>query len=413
MLVLIAVSRLHKSVITMTAGVVFLTSRYVSISDISKLSIINLDFILILLGMSIFASFMKRSGMFQFMVLKAVRMSGWSMKKLIINISVIIVMLSALFCDRASVTLIFPIVAFIFDALNVEFNPVLLGILNSASIGGVLLTISGIEVMLVSTVANIGFLDYLINITPAILVSFIIQLVVLNYFHVKGDVDTSTVSMIKFNEEMALRGPNIFSKLMFIMVATLFLLGFSGIIGISDSAIVLTGSVLLFLMIDIPPDQILSDIKLNMFFYIIGLQIVAVAFTKFHIYETASLSILSYFDGHGFLLSLIILFTGSLLSIFFGRLSMTFFYVPLILCMPASQVNVFPLYAAFIMSMTFARAPTMLREIPKVLKNTHIEEKNVWNHYTNFLKDSSIVYLLNFIWLAIYIYTNQVLTSRK
>ncbi|HOD41136.1 MAG TPA: hypothetical protein PKL57_11305, partial [Candidatus Wallbacteria bacterium] len=64
MLIMIAASKLHKSVIAITAGVIFFISRYVTVADVSKYSLINLDFIVMIAGMSIIASFMKHSGIF-------------------------------------------------------------------------------------------------------------------------------------------------------------------------------------------------------------------------------------------------------------------------------------------------------------------------------------------------------------
>lgn len=402
MLFMIAATRFHKSIIAMTAGVVFLTSKYISIPDVCLASLINLDFVITLIGMSIFASFMKRSGLFQFLVLKGVRKSEWSLGKLIRNVCFVILLLSGFFCDRTSVVLIFPIIAFIFEALNVEFNPALIGILNSAAAGGTLLSISGAEVMIVSTATGIDFLTYLINITPAILVSFFISVWVLQAVHVKSPIDTSSVSLIKFNEDMAIRDEGLFSKLVMIIAFTLIMLLFSGMTGISNSVIVISGAILLFLLIDVAPDSVLSDIKLNLFFYILGLQIVSAAFSKYKIYDAAAAVIRAYVDVGGFLFAILLMTVAALTSLFFGRLTMAFFFIPVIACLKSA--NPMPLYTAFVLGISFSRAPTMLREIPKILKDTHIEDKNVWAHYFSFIRDSLLVYAASLAWFFVYIY---------
>jgi|GEM_PF-3830332 len=405
MLLMIAFSKLHKSVITMSAGVIFFISRYVTIADVANYNMINLDFILSILGMSIIASFMKYSGFFQFLVLKAVRISDWNYKKLVRNICVVILILSSFFCDRIAVVLIFPIVAFIYDSLNLEFNNTIIGILNSASIGGTMLAISGAEVMLVATFANISFLEYFMNITPALLVAFFIYMIfVQKNAGAEELIDTTTVSIIKFNEDMALAGPNLFSKLLLVMLSTILILFFSAIMGLSDSVIIITGSILLFLVIELPPDKILKEIKLNLYLYILGLQIVSTAFYKYHIYEVMAAHIVKAFALNGYYISILILASGFVLSIVFGRLSMTFLYIPIISIFGTMGLATMPLYSAFVFSMTFARAPTMMREIPKVLKNTHIEEKRVWEHNVKLLKDSALMYITCFLWFAFYLY---------
>jgi len=404
MLAMIAATRFHKSIIAMTAGVVFLTSKYIGVSDICSASLINLDFVITLIGMSIFASFIKKAGLFQFLVLKGIRKSEWNLKRLIRNVCFVILLLSGFFCDRTAVVLIFPIIAFIFDALNVEFNPALLGILNSAAIGGTLLSISGAEVMIVSAATGMDFLTYFLNITPAVLMSFFISTWVLNAVHVKSSIDTTSVSLIKFKEDMAIRDPKLFSMLILIIAFTLIMLFFSGTTGISNSVIIISGSILLFLLIDVAPDRVLSDIKLNLFFYILGLQVVAAAFVKYKIYESISVYISALFDVSGFLFAALLMAVSALTSLVFGRLTMTFFFIPVISGLKISSHDLTPLYAAFVLGISFSRAPTMLREMPKVLKDTHIEDKNVWSHYFSFIRDSLLIYAANLAWFFVYLY---------
>jgi len=407
MLIMIAVSRMHKSVIAMSAGVIFFISRYVTAGDVTKYSLINLDFIIIITGMSIIASFMKHSGIFQFLVLKAVRKSEWKPDLLTRNICVVILALSAFFCDRIAVVLMFPIVAFIFDSLDLEFNNTIMGALNSASIGGVLLSISGAEVILISTVAGISFIDYLYFITPALVIVFVLYILYMHFFmqdNSNASINTSDIALIKFNEEMAISGPNLFSKLLFILILTITLLCFSMISGLSDPVIIITGAILLFLTIELEPDIVLKEIKLNIFFYILGLQIVAAAFYKYHIYDTLAEQLIILFGFNGFYICVFILISGALLSLAFGRLSMSFLFIPVISILVKLGLQPVALYSSFIFSMAFARSPTMLREIPKVLKNTHIEEKRVWEHYFKLFKETAAIYLLCFIWFVIYVY---------
>mgnify|MGYP003815990313 CR=1 FL=1 len=407
MLIMIAASKLHKSVIAITAGVIFFISRYVTVADVSKYSLINLDFIVMIAGMSIIASFMKHSGIFQFLVLKAVRKSGWNCDLLSRNICVVILLLSAFFCDRIAVVLMFPIVAFIFDSLNLELNNTIMGALNSASIGGVLLSISGAEVILISTAAKISFTEYLTFITPALFVVFIIYIFYMQIFmggENRIDAENTNFSIIKFNEEMAILGPNLFSKLLLILISTITILCFSSIMGLSDSVIIITGAALLFLTIELSPDKVLKEIKLNIFFYILGLQIVAAAFYKYHIYDTIALQLTEVFGHNGFYVCIFILVSGAVLSLAFGRLSMTFLFLPVISILTGMGFQAMPLYSSFIFSMAFARSPTMLREIPKVLKNTHIEEKNVWEHYSKLFKKTAVVYFMCFAWFVLYVY---------
>lgn len=408
MLVMIAASKLHKSVIAMTAGVIFFISRYITVADVAKFSIINLDFIITITGMSIIASFMKHSGIFQFLVLRAVRRSEWDRGLLTRNICIVVLMLSAFYCDRIAVVLMFPIVAFIFDSLNIELNNTIMGALNSASLGGVLLSVSGAEVILISTAANISFIEYLSFITPALLVVFFIYISYLQYFtdakDKKGDEVPENVSMIKFNEDMAISGPNLFSKLVLVLLSTISLLCFSSIAGLSDSVIIITGASLLFLTIELSPDKVLREIKLNIFFYILGLQIVATAFYKYHIYEMIAGQITELLGSNGFYACVLILISGAALSLAFGRLSMTFLFLPVISLLVKNGFQAMPLYSSFIFSMAFARSPTMLREIPKVLKNTHIEESRVWEHYFNLFKENVFIYFLCFVWFVLYVY---------
>ncbi len=404
---MIAISRMHKSIIAMSAGVIFFISRYVTIDDVAKFSIINFDFIITITGMSIIASFMKHSGVFQFLILKAVRKSGWEGNLLTKNVCIVILILSALFCDRIAIVLMFPIIAFIFDSLDLEFNNTIMGALNSASIGGILFSISGAEVILISTAAKINFIDYLTYITPALIAVFIIYLFYMKYFMLKeshNDINNSDLSLIKFNEEMAIAGPNLFSKLVLILLSTIILLCFSKISGLSDPVVIITGAILLFLTIELEPDKVLKEIKLNIFFYILGLQIVATAFYKYHIYEDIAGRIIEISTSNGFYACVLILLSGAVLSLAFGRLSMSFLFIPLISILIKHGMQPMPLYSSFIFSMTFARSPTMLREIPKVLKNTHIEEKRVWEHYFKLFKETAAVYILCFAWFVLYVY---------
>jgi Na+/H+ antiporter NhaD/arsenite permease-like protein len=173
--VLIITERLNRSIIALLGGGVMIISGVLSQDE----AIAGIDFntIALLTGMMVLVSISRRSGMFEYLAI-------WSAKKgraqpwvLLIILSVTTAVLSALLDNVTTVLLIAPVTLAVTRELNVPPYPFLFAEVMASNIGGTATLIGDPPNIIIGSAAGLSFNDFIINLTPVILVVMAAQLV--------------------------------------------------------------------------------------------------------------------------------------------------------------------------------------------------------------------------------------------
>ncbi len=128
---------------------------------------IDLNTISLLTGMMVIVSITQKSGVFQYVAVKAakiVRADPWG---LLVMLSVVTAVFSALLDNVTTVLLIAPVTLLITDALRINPYPFLFSVIFSSNIGGTATLIGDPPNIMIGSAARLSFNDFLFNLGPA------------------------------------------------------------------------------------------------------------------------------------------------------------------------------------------------------------------------------------------------------
>ncbi|MCD6546263.1 MAG: ArsB/NhaD family transporter [Thermotogae bacterium] len=170
--------KFDKAAIAFIAGAlaIFMNSILKIIPDLSveRLSdFVDFDTIGLLIGMMIILPFIKKSGFFEYMAVQTLRLSKGNLKVLFIMINVTTAISSAFLNNVSTVMVFIPIILAITDSINKNPFPFLMSLVFSANIGGTATLIGDPPNMLVGFAAHKSFMDFIYNVSPGVLLTFL------------------------------------------------------------------------------------------------------------------------------------------------------------------------------------------------------------------------------------------------
>ncbi len=170
---LIITERLNRSIIALLGGGLMIL---LGVLD-QEQAIHGIDFntIALLTGMMVLVSISRRSGMFEYLAIWSAqkgRAQPWAM---ILILSVTTAVLSALLDNVTTVLLIAPVTLAVTRELGVPPYPFLFSEIMASNIGGTATLIGDPPNIIIGSAANLSFNDFVLNLTPCILIVLAVQ----------------------------------------------------------------------------------------------------------------------------------------------------------------------------------------------------------------------------------------------
>src|SRR5260221_584901 len=172
---LIVTERLNRSIIALLGGGLMIVSGVLSQEE----AIAGIDFntIALLTGMMLLVSISRRCGMFEYLAIwsaKKGRAQPWAM---LLILSVTTAVLSALLDNVTTVLLVAPVTLAVTRELAVPPYPFLFAEVFASNIGGTATLIGDPPNIIIGSAAHLSFNDFVVNLTPVIIVAMAAQLV--------------------------------------------------------------------------------------------------------------------------------------------------------------------------------------------------------------------------------------------
>jgi Na+/H+ antiporter NhaD/arsenite permease-like protein len=202
-LVMIATGRLHNTLAALVGVAVIFAVSYLGhplnenlfIFDFERsLGYIDWNVIFLIMGMMIIIAVVENTGIFQWLAFTAYRISGGRMV-LLLPILMLITGVASAFLDNVTTMLLMTPIS-VQIALSLGINPLVLLIpeVMASNVVGISTLIGTPTNILIGSYANISFNDFLINLTPGVMLAFIGLVLYSLYIYRKDMADTRDIS---------------------------------------------------------------------------------------------------------------------------------------------------------------------------------------------------------------------------
>ncbi len=134
----------------------------------------------LLTGMMILVSISRRSGMFQFIAVKAAQLASANPAGILFLLQITTAALSALLDNVTTVLLVVPVTLAICKDLKVPAYPFLFAEIFASNIGGTATLIGDPPNILIGSQAGLSFNDFVVHLTPVIIVVMVVQAIMIH-----------------------------------------------------------------------------------------------------------------------------------------------------------------------------------------------------------------------------------------
>ncbi len=348
LVVIIAIisEKIHRATAAV-CGAVFLLM--VHILDVEKaISYIDFNTIGVLIGMMMFVTVVKASGMFEYIAIKTAKLAKGDPWRIMMFFMIVTAVLSAFLDNVTTVLLIGPMTISISNMLGLNPVPFLLSQILSSNIGGTATLIGDPPNIMIGSAANLSFMDFIENTAPIVVIMMIafILLTKMAYGRKMSVNEEAIARVMALDEKKAILNPSLLIKSSIMIV--LVLLGFMlhSVIHMESSVIALAAGSIMLLIGKEDAEEIISEIEWTTLVFFTGLFVVVGGLVETGVVDRLANTIITLTADSPVLTMLVLLWASALLSSILDNIPFVATLIPLIIAMGNSGIDVAPLWWA-------------------------------------------------------------------
>ena len=277
---LIAFERWDRTLVAMIGGLLVVALGVIDQHE--AFAAVDLNVIFLLAGMMVIASILARTGFFEWLAIRSVRLSDGHPMRLLLILATVTAVLSAFLDNVTTVVLMTPVTLSIAKRLGVSPVPYLISGILASNIGGTATLIGDPPNILIGSAAGLGFDDFLWNLAPVTVLVFLAFVVIVRIAF-RGHLqvpDERREAALERTEENTIKDRPLLIRSLIVTGATI--LGFlvHSAIGVEPATIALLGAMVLMLIAGLDPHRTLRDIEWSTLFFFVGLFILVEAIVQ-------------------------------------------------------------------------------------------------------------------------------------
>jgi Na+/H+ antiporter NhaD/arsenite permease-like protein len=329
---------LHRTSIALLGAIIIVSCLILlgSVSPTASFEFIvdTIDFntIGLLLGMMVIVAILAESGVFQWVGIKATKMSRGNLWKLMLILCTFTAIVSMFIDNVTTVLLMIPVTVSVFRTFKISPIPFILAQALASNIGGTATLIGDPPNIMIGSAANIDFNSFIIHMGPTVAVSFIISLMLFKLFFRKDlrAAVSNLEQIIAQDESKFLTDRKLLKKSFIVLLGVIFMFGFHGALHIEVSVIALGGAAILLVITRVNPEKVIHEVDWTTLMFFTGLFIVVGAAEHAGLINLLSTVALGVTGGNPWLTFLMIIWLSAIASAFIDNIPFTATMIPLI-----------------------------------------------------------------------------------
>lgn len=269
--VLIAVDRFDRTLVALLAGLAVVALGVIDQQE--AFAAIDLNVIFLLAGMMVIASVLARTGFFDWLAIRSVRLSRGEPLRLLLILSLVTAVLSALLDNVTTVVLITPITLSIAGRLGISPMPFLISQILAANIGGTATLIGDPPNILIGSAARLDFGAFLVNLGPVTVLVFLAFVVLMRvaFRHSLQVPDARKEAALELTEAGTITDRPLLVRALVVVGFTM--VGFLGhsALGLEAGTVALLGATILMLVGGLDPHEAFREVEWSTLFFFVGL----------------------------------------------------------------------------------------------------------------------------------------------
>lgn len=339
-ILLIITERVHRTAAAMAGAMVLILTGVMSADK--ALSYIDFNTIGVLVGMMIFVAIVRRSGMFEYIAVRAAKAVHGDPWKIMVAFTLITAVLSAILDNVTTVLLVGPMSIAIARMLKIDPVPFLMGQILASNVGGTATLIGDPPNIMIGSAAHLSFMDFLENTGFAVLFILVALILLMKIVYEKkielGTVDTGAIE--KLDPSKSITNRALMKKGIIVLICVIVGFMFHDKLGIESSVIALTAAAVMLIIGREDVNEAIQDVEWTTILFFMSLFVVVGGLTETGIIKELASKIIDATNGHPMVTMLVLLWASALLSSILDNIPFVATLIPLILVMQADGIDV-------------------------------------------------------------------------
>lgn len=273
--ILIATERVHRVAAALGGAAIVLGLGIVGSEEAfySHETGIDWDVIFLLLGMMLVVGVVKRTGLFEYMAIRAAKTARGKPFRVMVLLILVTAVASAILDNVTTVLLVAPVTLLVCDRLALNPVPFLIAEALASNIGGAATLVGDPPNIIIASRADLAFNDFLIHMLPivaVILAAFILMSRFLFRKALVGDPSRAE-DLMALDEKEAIKDRTLLIRSLVVLAAILVGFVLQRQTGVSPAVVALVGAGVLVLLSPARPVDLLADVEWETLVFFMGL----------------------------------------------------------------------------------------------------------------------------------------------
>ena len=237
---------------------------------------IDFNTIGLLLGMMVIVGVLGETGIFQYIGIKAAKISNGNVWKLMVILAIITAVGSAFLDNVTMVLLMVPVTISVCKILNINPISFILAQIFASNIGGATTLIGDPPNIMIGSAAGIDFMTFAYHMTPEIIITMAVTIVLFKFMFRK-DLKQKAENIEKLqalDERKEIKDSMLLKKSAIILGAVIIMFMLHGMLGLDVSIIALGGAAVLLVVTGIQPFKALHHVEWPTLLFFCGLFVI-------------------------------------------------------------------------------------------------------------------------------------------
>ena len=402
-MVAIMTEKLHRSLAAIVGAMLVLALHVLPFD--AAMEHIDFNTLGVLLGMMLFVSVVKLSGMFEFLAIKAARLAKGEPWKVMLLFVLLTAVLSAFLDNVTTVLLIGPMTLTVCKLLDVNPIPFFMTEILASNIGGTATLIGDPPNIMIGSAAGFTFFDFILYDAPAVVVILAAVLVVFYFLYGrKMQVNEEHRARIMELDEHAMIKNKRLLKQSYVMIG-LVVVGFMahGALGLESSVIALGAAGIIMLISGESIEEALANVEWTTLAFFAGLFVIVGAMAETGVIEMLAHALIDATGGNVFVTMLVLLIGSAVISSFLDNIPFVATMIPILLAMESSGMDVTPLWWAVSLGACLGGNGTLIGASANVVLSDISKKNGHEITFVQFLKTGFPIMLLTVAIAGLYL----------
>ena len=319
----------------------FLVIAFHILSQEEAVEAIDFDTIGLLCGMMLTVAVMRKSGLFEYIAIKGIKITKGNPWKMLVILSVVTAVLSAFLDNVTTVLIIVPLTFAVADTIKINPTPILISEILFSNLGGTATLIGDPPNIMIGGATHLGFMDFIYNNAPAVILIGVVTMFLLRMIYHKQLVSfiVDKKKIEAFDENRAIQD----KKFLIINLVVFFLVILSFIThnlhGINLATLALGGGFIMIMVTKQNTEEVLKEVEWPTLFFFIGLFVIVGGLEKTGIINFIADSMMQSTGGNLTFTTQLIIWVSAVASSFIDNIPFTATMISVIKSMSVSTTG--------------------------------------------------------------------------